>query len=73
MSITLFCLVKKNTIVNAFYIRISRDEPVSELKKAVKAEKAPEFNHFFCEQAQAMKDLKYFPVSPAEEYIHVNS
>ncbi|EXX68905.1 hypothetical protein RirG_100740 [Rhizophagus irregularis DAOM 197198w] len=51
MSITLFCLVKGNTTANAFSIRISRDEPVSELKKAVKAEKAPEFDLFSCGQA----------------------
>ncbi|POG58828.1 hypothetical protein GLOIN_2v1789859 [Rhizophagus irregularis DAOM 181602=DAOM 197198] len=61
MSITLFCLVKGNTTANAFSIRISRDEPVSELKKAVKAEKAPEFDLFSCGQA-AME---------AEECIHV--
>ena len=46
MSITLFCLVKGNTSEKAFSVKISRDEPISELKKAIKAEKAPEFNNF---------------------------
>uniref|UniRef100_U9SFS1 Crinkler effector protein N-terminal domain-containing protein n=1 Tax=Rhizophagus irregularis (strain DAOM 181602 / DAOM 197198 / MUCL 43194) TaxID=747089 RepID=U9SFS1_RHIID len=35
MSITLLCLVKGNTLANAFSVKISRDEPVSELKKKV--------------------------------------
>ncbi|PKK61641.1 hypothetical protein RhiirC2_760490, partial [Rhizophagus irregularis] len=46
MSITLFCLVKENSTANAFSVKISNDELISELKKAVKAEKAPEFDHF---------------------------
>ncbi|CAG8843058.1 14438_t:CDS:1, partial [Gigaspora margarita] len=46
MTITLFCLVKGNTTVNAFSVKISRDESISELKKAIKAEKAPEFDNF---------------------------
>ena len=43
MSITLFCLVKGNTSENAFSVKISRDEPISELKKAIKAEKQNDF------------------------------
>jgi hypothetical protein len=43
MSITLFCLVKGNTSVNAFSVKISRDEPISELKKAIKAENSQTF------------------------------
>ncbi len=43
MSITLLCLVKGNTIANAFSVKISRDEPISELKKAIKAEKQNDF------------------------------
>src|SRR4051794_17296470 len=43
MSITLFCLVKGNTTANAFSVKISRDEPISELKKAIKAEKQNDF------------------------------
>ena len=39
----LFCLVKGNTIANAFSVKISRDEPISELKKAIKAEKQNDF------------------------------
>ncbi|GBC03499.1 hypothetical protein RclHR1_05150009 [Rhizophagus clarus] len=46
MSITLFCLIKENTTANAFSVKISRDEPISELKKTIKAEKAPEFDNF---------------------------
>ena len=36
MSITLFCLVKGNTSENAFSVKISRDEPISELKETIK-------------------------------------
>ncbi|GBC52715.2 hypothetical protein GLOIN_2v1658885 [Rhizophagus irregularis DAOM 181602=DAOM 197198] len=43
MSITLLCLVKGNTLANAFSVKISRDEPVSELKKVIKAEKQNDF------------------------------
>src|SRR6266542_1086494 len=43
MSITLFCLVKGNTLANAFSVKISREEPISELKKAIKAEKQNDF------------------------------
>jgi hypothetical protein len=43
MSITLLCLVKGNKTANAFSVKISRDEPVSELKKAIKAEKQNDF------------------------------
>src|SRR5437763_16712254 len=43
MSITLLCLVKGNTIANAFSVKISRDEPISELKKAIKAKKQNDF------------------------------
>jgi hypothetical protein len=32
--------------VNAFSVKISRDEPISELKKAIKVEKTPEFDNF---------------------------
>ncbi|RIA87207.1 hypothetical protein C1645_828140 [Glomus cerebriforme] len=46
MPITLLCLVKGNTTANAFSVKISREEPISELKKAIKAEKAPEFDNF---------------------------
>ncbi|CAB4427751.1 unnamed protein product [Rhizophagus irregularis] len=43
MSITLFCLVKGNTSENAFSVKISRDEPISELKDAIKAKKQNDF------------------------------
>src|ERR1051325_7774344 len=43
MSITLLCLVKGNTLANAFSVKISREEPISELKKAIKAEKQNDF------------------------------
>ncbi|PKY31775.1 hypothetical protein RhiirB3_531762 [Rhizophagus irregularis] len=36
-------LVKGNTLANAFSVKISRDEPVSELKKVIKAEKQNDF------------------------------
>src|SRR4051812_45711002 len=43
MSITLLCLVKGNTSENAFSVKISRDEPISELKDAIKAKKQNDF------------------------------
>src|SRR5215471_18782588 len=43
MSITLFCLVKGNTFENAFSVKISRDEPISELKDAIKTKKQNDF------------------------------
>ena len=43
MSISLFCLVKGNTTANAFSVKISSDETISELKKAIKAEKQNDF------------------------------
>ncbi|GBB85381.1 hypothetical protein RclHR1_11930007 [Rhizophagus clarus] len=55
MSITLFCLVKGNTTANAFSVKISKDEPVSELKKAIKAEKAPEFDNFPADKLKLWK------------------
>src|SRR4051794_6208908 len=44
MSITLFCLVKDNTTANAFSVKISKDKPISELKKAIKTEKHKTFH-----------------------------
>ena len=55
MSITLLCLIKGNTLANAFSVKISRDEPVSELKKAIKAEKAPEFYNFPADKLKLWK------------------
>jgi Crinkler effector protein N-terminal domain len=44
MFITLLCLVKGNTTANAFSVKISRDEPISELKDAIKAKKHKTFH-----------------------------
>src|SRR5437763_12812065 len=55
MSITLLCLVKGNTLANAFSVKISKDEPISELKKAIKAEKAPEFDNFPVDKLELWK------------------
>ncbi|CAG8573945.1 11231_t:CDS:2 [Dentiscutata heterogama] len=43
MSITLFCLVKGNKSANAFSVKISRNEPISELKEAIKTKKPQTF------------------------------
>ncbi len=43
MSITLFCLVKENVFENAFSVKISKDEPISELKDAIKTKKQNDF------------------------------
>jgi hypothetical protein len=46
MSVTLFCLVKGNTTTNTFKVDIEKDKSISKLKEAIKAKKAPEFDHF---------------------------
>jgi hypothetical protein len=43
MSITLLCLVKGNTVANAFAVDIDREKLVSHLKKIIKAEKQNDF------------------------------
>ena len=44
MSITLLCLVKGNTLANAFSVDINKDQLVSHLKKVIKAEKHKTFH-----------------------------
>ena len=44
MSITLLCLVKGNTLANAFPVDINKDQLVGHLKKAIKAEKHKTFH-----------------------------
>ena len=55
MSITLLCLVKGNTTAIAFSVKISRDEPVSELKKAIKAEKHKTFHGIEADELKLWK------------------
>ncbi|PKK63104.1 hypothetical protein RhiirC2_855241 [Rhizophagus irregularis] len=43
MSVTLFCLVKGNTLANAFEVDIEKDKSVSKLKEAIKAKKQNDF------------------------------
>ncbi|GBB93360.1 hypothetical protein RclHR1_21560003 [Rhizophagus clarus] len=43
MSITLLCLVKGNTLANAFAVNIDRKKLVSHLKKVIKAERQNDF------------------------------
>src|ERR1051326_44768 len=43
MSITLLCLVKGNTLANAFPIDVNKDQLVGHLKKVIKAEKQNDF------------------------------
>src|ERR1044072_9761432 len=43
MSITLLCLVKGNTLANAFPVDIEKDQLVGHLKKVIKAEKQNDF------------------------------
>src|SRR5947209_3918915 len=43
MSITLLCLVKGNTLANAFPVDIDKDQLVGHLKKVIKAEKQNDF------------------------------
>jgi Crinkler effector protein N-terminal domain len=63
MSITLLCLVKGNTTVNAFPVDIDKDQLVGHLKDAIKAKKAPEFDNFPADR------LKLWKVSiPGDHY-----
>src|SRR3954447_17365480 len=43
MSITLLCLVKGNTLANAFPVDINKDQLVGHLKDAIKAKKQNDF------------------------------
>jgi hypothetical protein len=41
-----FCLVKGNALANTFPVDIEKNQLVGHLKKVIKTEKAPEFDHF---------------------------
>ncbi|CAG8639264.1 4646_t:CDS:2 [Paraglomus brasilianum] len=75
MSITLFCLVKGNTPVNAFSVKINRDEPIN--LKLWKVEIPDDRDSELANPALEVELLatkkisKYFPDLPAEECIHV--
>jgi len=43
MFITLFYLIKKNTIVNTFSVKISKNKPINKLKEAIKVKNAQTF------------------------------
>ena len=55
MSITLLCLVKGNTLANAFPVDIEKDQLVGHLKKAIKAEKSPVFDNFPADELKLWK------------------
>ena len=55
MSITLLCLVKGNTLANAFPVDIEKEQLVGHLKKVIKAEKAPEFDNFPADKLRLWK------------------
>src|SRR6266496_5429600 len=55
MTITLLCLVKGNTLANAFPVDIDKDQLVGHLKKVIKAEKAPEFDNFPADKLRLWK------------------
>ena len=55
MSITLLCLVKGNTIANAFPVHIDGNSLVGDLKDAIKAKKAPEFDNFPADELRLWK------------------
>src|ERR1043165_7878521 len=55
MSITLQCLVKGNTLANAFPVDIEKDQLVGHLKKAIKAEKSPVFDNFPADELKLWK------------------
>src|SRR4051794_4063314 len=53
--ITLICLVKGNTTVNAFPVNIGSNKLIGHLKKVIKAEKAPEFDNFPADKLKLWK------------------
>ena len=55
MSITLLCLVKGNTLANAFPIHIDGNSLVGDLKEAIKVKKTPEFNNFPADRLKLWK------------------
>ncbi|PKC12654.1 hypothetical protein RhiirA5_411547 [Rhizophagus irregularis] len=71
MTITLICLVMGNTAARAFCVKISRDEPISELKYAIKAKKQNGFASVDVDKLKLWKISEYFPDLSAEECIHV--
>ena len=55
MSITLLCLVKGNTTANVFPVHIEGSSLVGDLKDAIKAKKAPEFDNFPADKLKLWK------------------
>jgi hypothetical protein len=55
MSITLLCLVKGNTLANAFPVHIDKNSLIGDLKEAIKAKKAPEFDNFPADRLKLWK------------------
>ncbi|PKB98498.1 hypothetical protein RhiirA5_431281 [Rhizophagus irregularis] len=66
MSITLLCLVKGNTLANAFPVDIDKDQLVGHLKEAIKVKKSPEFNNFSADRLKLWKTEK-----PPKRNIHI--
>ena len=63
MSITLFCLIKGNISEKAFSVKISRDEPISELKDAIKAKNSQTFSNVDA------KDIKLWKVPISDDHV----
>ena len=55
MPITLLCLVKGNTTANAFPVHIEGSSLVGDLKDAIKAKKAREFDNFPADKLKLWK------------------
>ncbi|PKY57413.1 hypothetical protein RhiirA4_509890 [Rhizophagus irregularis] len=55
MSITLLCIVKGNTLANAFPVHIDKNSLVGDLKDVIKAKKAPEFDNFPADKLKLWK------------------
>src|SRR5207248_5680271 len=55
MSITLLCLVKGNTLANAFPVDIDKDQLVGHLKKVIKAEKQNDFTSIDADKLKLWK------------------
>jgi hypothetical protein len=55
MSVTLFCLVKGNTLTNAFPVHIDSNQLVGDLKKVIKAENPQTFANVDAKDIQLWK------------------
>src|SRR2546421_12913254 len=82
MTFDLACNIKGNTVVvNAFPVNIEKDQFVGHLKDAIKAKRAPEFDHFSADRLRLWKvaisgdiedQLKNLSLRDSDELLSIN-